>query len=68
MVNKFYIVFAFLIACAVASIVTDDSLVSGLILSTGALVSYLCLIYIIEHPNLKECGFINKYLAPLVGY
>lgn len=68
MVNKFYIVFALLITCAVASIVTDDSLISGLILSTGAFISYLCLIYIVEHPNLKECGFINKYLAPLVGY
>ena len=68
MVNKFYIVFAFLIACAVASIVAEDRLVSGLILAVSGIISCLCLAYVIEHPNLKECGFINKYIAPLVGY
>ena len=68
MVNKFYIVFAFLIACAVASIVADDSLVSCLILAVSGVIVCLCLVYITEYPNLKESNFINKYLAPLVGY
>lgn len=68
MVNKIYIVFAFLIACAVASIMAKDSLVSVLILAVSGVIVCLCLTYITEYPNLKESNFVNKYIAPLVGY